>query len=91
MVVGAAAGAMWGGREYGVWGAVLGVPAGIVAGVVALWAFVVVCVVTVVPSVILFTHGPRKLWEFIRGRWEPPDWRPLTPPADGDRPNSSGG
>ena len=90
-VTGAAAGSLWGVREYGVWGAALGVPVGMVAGVVGLWALIVGCVLTVAPITILFNYGPRKLWEFVRGRWEPPDWQPITPPADGDQPNSSGG
>ncbi|MBN9119364.1 MAG: hypothetical protein J0I06_09415 [Planctomycetes bacterium] len=84
VVVGASAGATWGGLKYGWLGGVLGLPAGAVLGVFAMIAVVVASALVLLPLVILFTEGPRGLWEFVRGRWEPPGAQPGGHPAPDD-------
>ena len=86
VVSGAAVCAVWGGWKYGWRGAVLGLPAGVVLGPLALLVWCGVVYVTIVPLGILFTEGPRGLWEFVRGRWVPPNERPGSNPT-----NESGG
>lgn len=87
VVTGAATGATWGAMQYGFWGAVIGFPVGLVAGAVAGWALMILFAVTVVPGLILFGYGPRRLWEFVCGRWEPPE---RLFPSRADQPSSTG-
>jgi hypothetical protein len=88
---GAVAGALGGWWKYGWLGAVIGLPVGAVAGLIALTALWVGCIVIVLPIAILWTDGPRGLWDFVRGRWVPPVDRPQPPPAPPTDTNSSAG
>ena len=86
VALGAGVCATWGGLRYGWLGAVLGLPAGVILGPIALVVLWVVLFVLIVPGVILFTEGPRGVWEFVRGRWVPPNERP-----GANQTNESGG
>ena len=71
-VTGAIGGATWGALNYGFWGLVLGAPIGLMAGVVCAWVLMIGGFVVLFSLAVLINYGPRKFWEFIRGRWEPP-------------------
>ena len=70
--MGALGGVIWGALQYGILGALFGLPAGAALGFATSYVILTGLFVTVLPSGILWTKGPRGLWAFIRGTRQPP-------------------
>ena len=70
---GAIVGSVWGGINYGFWGAVFGLPIGAVLGWVTLFALLLVLFAGILAVVVWIKNGLQAAKLFLRGHRAPPD------------------